>query len=72
MITRSTVSLFGRFIVYLPDQIIVIGTGDLHPDKITGHKELTTVNKDISIYIRGIHVGSSYISSFVSHLAPRS
>ena len=69
MITRNIVSLFGKFILCLPNQIIFGRACDAYLKEISGHQGKSGVYKDKSIHVRAVHIGTSNVGIFISNLA---
>src|SRR5699024_1419014 len=70
MITRSTVSLFGKFILHqLSYQIVFCCPCDFHPGKIAGHQFLICIYKDQPIHVRGVLVGPAHVDVLVGHFS---
>ena len=63
------VNLFGKFIANLSYQIIFIRTCHMNRYDITCHEFSGRLNKNITVYIRCIPVGSGNIGILVCNLA---
>src|SRR5699024_10571692 len=70
MITRSTVSLFGKFILHqLSYQLVFCCPCDFHPGKITGHQFLICIYKDQPVHVRRILVGPAHVGVLIGYLS---
>ena len=67
--TLAIVSLFGKFIFQFSYQIVFISACNSCLYKISRHQFSGSVDKQISVHIGRIAVGSRHISVFVRHLA---
>ena len=61
MITRNIVSLFGKFILCLPYQIVFGRASDAYLKEISGHQGKSGVYKDKPVYVRAVHIGTSNV-----------
>lgn len=67
-VTRVTPNV-RLFLHKFSDQIVFCGTCDLYFYKIAGHQHLAGVDKDITVNIRGIGIGSCDICRFVCYFS---
>lgn len=67
-VTRVTPNV-RLFLHKFSDQIVFCGTCDLYFYKIAGHQHLACVDKDITVNIRGIGIGSCDIGRLIRYFA---
>ena len=67
-VTRVTPNV-RLFLHKFSDQIVFCGTCDLYFYKIAGHQHLAGVDKDITVNIRGIGIGSCNIGRLIRYFS---
>ena len=67
-VTRVTPNV-RLFLHKFSDQIVFCGTCDLYFYKIAGHQHLACVDKDITVNIRGICIGSGALGRLIRDFA---